>query len=84
MNGTTVACAAATLEVVVGGRHVTVAPTQRFVLGRGAGVDLVLDHPRVSRRHLILNVLVHLPGPPPEVRVTAWRAPARAARSPLR
>src|SRR4051812_9352417 len=55
MNGTTVASAAAALEVVVGGRQVTVAPTQRFVLGRGAGVDLVLDHPRVSRRHLVLE-----------------------------
>ena len=55
MNGTTVTCEAAALEVVVGGRHVTVAPTQRFVLGRGAGVDLVLDHPRVSRQHLILE-----------------------------
>jgi ABC transport system ATP-binding/permease protein len=55
MNGTTVACEAAALEVVVGGRRVTVAPTQRFVLGRGADADLALDHPRVSRRHLILE-----------------------------
>ena len=55
MNGTTVTYAAAALEVVVGDRHVTVAPTQRFVLGRGAGVDLVLDHPRVSRQHLVLE-----------------------------
>ena len=42
MNCATVACAAAALDVVVGGRHVTVAPAQRLVLGRGAGVDLAL------------------------------------------
>ena len=55
MNGTTVACEAVALEVVVGDRHVPVAPTQRFVLGRGTDVDLVLNHPRVSRRHLVLE-----------------------------
>ena len=62
MNGTTVACEAAALEVVVGDRHVPVAPTRRFVLGRGTDVDLVLNHPRVSRRHLVLE---H--GPPAQI-----------------
>jgi len=47
-------CAAA-LEVVVGDRRVPVAPTQRLVLGRGTDADLVLNHPRVSRRHLVLE-----------------------------
>jgi len=59
MDGTTVAYEAAALEVVVSGQHVMVAPTQRFVLGRGAGVDLALEHPRVSRRHLVLEHAAH-------------------------
>jgi ABC transport system ATP-binding/permease protein len=37
------------LEVVVDGRRLVVPPARRFVVGRGAGVDLDLDHPRVSR-----------------------------------
>jgi pSer/pThr/pTyr-binding forkhead associated (FHA) protein len=43
------------LEVVVAGRRHVVPPARRFVVGRGAGVDLDLDHPRVSREHLVLE-----------------------------
>ena len=43
------------LEVVVDGRRLVVPSTRRFVVGRGAGVDLDLDHPRVSREHLVLE-----------------------------
>jgi ABC-type multidrug transport system ATPase subunit/pSer/pThr/pTyr-binding forkhead associated (FHA) protein len=51
------------LEVVVGGRRFPVPAARRFVVGRGVGVDLDLDHPRVSREHLVLE-----PGP------TGWTA----------
>jgi ABC-type multidrug transport system ATPase subunit/pSer/pThr/pTyr-binding forkhead associated (FHA) protein len=55
MDAKRVACGPAALEVIVGPRRVVVAPTTRFVVGRGAGVDLALDHPRVSRQHLVLE-----------------------------
>lgn len=43
------------LELVVAGRRHVVPAARRFVVGRGVGVDLDLDHPRVSREHLVLE-----------------------------
>lgn len=43
------------LEVVVDDRRLVLSPTRPFVIGRGAGVDLELTHPNVSRQHLVLE-----------------------------
>jgi hypothetical protein len=38
MNAERAACGPVALEVVVGARHLVVAPAQRFVVGRGGRV----------------------------------------------
>ena len=43
------------LELVVAGRRHVVPAARRYVVGRGADVDLDVDHPRVSREHLWLE-----------------------------
>jgi ABC-type multidrug transport system ATPase subunit len=43
------------LELIVDGRRLMLPPAQRFVIGRGSGVDLGLTHRNVSRQHLVLD-----------------------------
>jgi ABC-type multidrug transport system ATPase subunit/pSer/pThr/pTyr-binding forkhead associated (FHA) protein len=43
------------LELIVDNHTVVVQPGRPFVIGRGPEADLDLDHPTVSRRHLVLQ-----------------------------
>jgi pSer/pThr/pTyr-binding forkhead associated (FHA) protein/actin-like ATPase involved in cell morphogenesis len=46
-----------TLCVVSGEQRIEVQPTERFVIGRDAGVQLRLTNPHVSRQHAVLETV---------------------------
>ncbi|GAA1849858.1 hypothetical protein GCM10009836_32040 [Pseudonocardia ailaonensis] len=47
------------LEIVVGGRRLQVPAGRPFVIGRGPEADLDVEHPRASRRHVVVEHTEH-------------------------
>lgn len=55
MGADHVGLGSAELELVLDERRLILSPTRSFVIGRGNDVDLDVDHPNVSRQHLVLE-----------------------------